>query len=1117
MSQDPSTSDLPGGEDVNPWGPCPAKPGLEEEEGGGLSGRGRGRRDSAVTYICSRRAPLVHQQSNQSLRQCTAAGHEEEGAAGRLEAGCAPRSVAALSSQRGARTMAGKPLKKSPMPGVSIRQLVEDVPEGCSMPDFKQKPITLALQEAETREEAVRGGKHAIFRAVVCGEPRPEVHWHCSKGDLSNSGKYQISYSPGSKEHINHLTSLDTDLHRCTAVNTYGENGVTWPPLPAAREDGKKNRKRHKEPQEDASSRGLPWPLTCPARSPGPRLPPSRRRGAGVAATDDADRKDHEQTCLKHGIIVDFRGMRRRLPQYINASSNLRHIKVNKEGVATFDLELDLKSSENKLYLYKEGEMAPWGFDSQTKHCLQHLGKHYQFQIRDLRPEDAGIYRVRVQDAAVSSTELEASAVLPRVVVPLAGARCEEQGDAVLEGTVSGPCPSATWRFRPRPLRRSDRYEVLVSTDGLTHQLLVRRACFSDMGLYSLGAKLHASSAWLVVEAGKDKSLLTASADHQQQVQRAQSPEDSRSIRDDGGRLREQDPTGSSLQGAGLASGLTAGPDRGGLGGHGYTLMGDEEAADSAWGPRPARKGFLEEGGRVTPLGEQALNTALVTMMAQGGREPWGLVVLVAESPLGPLGEQSLRKGVVTGTAQSRKAGKEGRSDVHGQRTDATWSPGSRHKPGAGGFSEEARGPTGHFSQGLADLEVQRGEAAVLSCTLTSDLGPGAWFKDGVKLSAQDGVAFEQDGLAHRVLIAHAEGTQAGRYSFVAGDQQSEATLTVHDPPVIAPDMTAKLREPLVVKAGKPVTMKVRFQSCLPVQATWSKDGAEVAGDNGRGAQVAVGDSFTRLCLPSASRKDCGQYSVTLRSKGGSVQAELTLRVLDKPQPPQGPLEVQDGHGAGVCLCWRPPRDDGGQALQHYVVERRQAGLSTWLKVGEPPADSTTFTDAQAEQGKKYSFRVRAVTAEGPGEALESEEVLVAPEVLPGPPPPPAILSASSQSITLSWTAPRGPGSAHILGYLIEKRKKGRNTWVAVNKQPVPEKKWTVLDLRQGCQYEFRVTAVAPSGPGEPGPPSDAVFARDPMSERSANPGEGGGSGVSRPGRSRRRHQDGWGIKVERP
>ncbi|CAN0572355.1 unnamed protein product [Rangifer tarandus platyrhynchus] len=446
-----------------------------------------------------------------------------------------------------------------------------------------------------------------------------------------------------------------------------------------------------------------------------------------------------------------------------------------------------------------------------------------------------------------------------------------------------------------------------------------------------------------------------------------------------------------------------------------------------------------------------------------------------------PGGEDTGYPGEPPSHLGSSRADRDGGSDAYGRRRDATLSPRSRRKPGTGGFSEDARGPTGHFSQGLADVEVERGEAAVLSCTLIRDLGPGAWFKDGVKLSAQDGLALEQDGLAHRLVIAQADGTRAGRYSFAAGGQQSEATLTVHDPPVIAPDVSAKLREPLVVKAGKPVTMKVPFQSCLPVQATWRKDGEEVAGGSGRGAQVAVGDGFTRLCLPSASRQDRGQYSVTLRSQGGSTQAELTLQVLDKPQPPQGPLEVQDGHGAGVHLRWRPPKDDGGRALEQYVVERRQAGRSTWLKVGEPRSDSTSFTDAHTEQGKKYAYRVRAVTAEGPSEALESEEVLVAPEARPGPPSPPSILSASSQGVTLAWTAPRGPGSAHILGYLVEKRKKGSSAWAAVTQKPVPEKKWTVGDLQQGWQYEFRVTAVAPSGRGEPGPPSEAVFARDPM------------------------------------
>ncbi|XP_030158885.1 immunoglobulin-like and fibronectin type III domain-containing protein 1 [Lynx canadensis] len=844
--------------------------------------------------------------------------------------------------------MAGKPLKKSRLHGVSIRQLVEDIPEGFSTPDFQQKPVPMALQE----------GKNAIFRAVVCGEPRPKVHWQCTKGNLSNSSKYEISSAPGSKEHvlqINKLTGEDTDVYRCTAVNMYGEATCSTR-LMVIEVGFRKNRKRHKEPQEDLRKELMDYRNLLKKRAPPPtKKKPNLEQVWQLLMT--ADRKDYERICLKYGI-VDYRGMLRKLremrkehedkmAQYVNAISNLRHIKVSKEGVATFDLELDLKYSGSKIYLYKDGEMIPYGFDNQFKHCLRQLGKRYHFQIRDLHPEDAGIYQVKVEDVEIFSTELDASAIPARVVVPLAEAHCEEQGDAVFECVLSNPCPNATWNFRHRPLQLSNKYEVSVSPDGLTHRLVVRGAHFSDMGLYSLGTGFHSSSAWLVVEAGKDKGLTTTSDYHQ---------------------------------------------------------------------------------------------------------------------------------------LQSRRGGKDGRSDIYGQGRDATPSTRSRSKRGTDAFSKEAQGPMSYFSKSLVDLEVQQGEAAVLSCTLTRDLGPGAWFKDGVKLSAQDGVTFEQDGLVHSLLIAHVQGPQAGRYTFVAGNQRSEATLSVHDRPVIAPDVTEKLREPLVVKAGKPVTVKIPFQSHLPVQAAWKKDGAELVGSgSSRGVQLALGDGFTRLCLPSAGRKDRGQYSVTLRSEGGSVQAELTLQVIDKPQPPQGPLEAQDCQGAGVCLHWRPPQDDGGRALEHYVVERRQAGRSTWLKVGEPPTGTTTFTDTHVEQGKKYTFRVRAVTSEGPGEALESTEVLVAPEALPGPPSTPAIQSASSQGITLTWTAPRGPGSAHILGYLIEKRKKGSNTWTAVNAQPVPGRKWTVVDMRQGCQYQFRVTAVAPSGPGEPGPPSDAVFARDPM------------------------------------
>ncbi|XP_016067059.1 PREDICTED: immunoglobulin-like and fibronectin type III domain-containing protein 1 [Miniopterus natalensis] len=2163
-----------------------------------------------------------------------------------------PSLQAAIKALPGA--LAGKPLKKH---GVTTRQLVDKVPEGCSLPDFEQKPVTMALAE----------GRNAILRAVVCGEPRPEVRWQSSKGDLSNSSKYQIFSAPGSKEHalqINKLTGEDTDQYRCWAVNLYGE-AVCSARLTVIEVGFRKKRKRNTEPQEDLSKELMDLRKMLKKRAPPPKKKMDPEQVWQLLMT--ADRKDYERLCMKYGI-ADFRGMLRklermrreredRMAQYIHSVSNTKHIKVTKEGVAFFELDLDLKDPESNVYLYKDGEMVPYSSDSQAKRSVRRLGKHYHFQIQDLWPEDAGIYQVRVEEAEVFSTELEASAIPPRVVVPLCEARCEEQADAAFECVLSNPCPNATWHFKHRPLQPSDKYEVSMSPDGLTHQLVVKGARLSDMGPYSLDTGLHISSAWLVVETGQDKGLLTTNADHQVQVPGAPTSEaeEARGASSKWSQRRQQGPTGDALEGARPASGLqlTASPDRGGLGGHGYSLTGHEGATDAAWGPGQARKGLLEadgdtatlpednqlhregdwdtslpgrphaqgegagsglglteshqpDGGRdsdgdrrgrpagaweagsqhpvvgglvgsgegqehrgdngsqldrysqdqlwgaqlgdgtgmralqglqagpagfgsegeslekslqgslgqvgrgdglsqdrgsgaawgawgsgaglgesgdssvagvsgalespegrgssseagrspeiwgsqgrgdddhgdtrgfrgpgqspgQTPAGKsfgdpsisggrelllghggpegsrqeagdrgpgesggkggsyktspggpggpggwgregqgtvRALGEAgdgrslqysqggtagqrgageagrmeagstgpwddagsslrpagahpgpgelgfgggrggaggtqvpgligsgqggdasshrLIGAPGQGAQGPWGTQGGVdgaggpgatgsgsdfwngtvnsregqpggetgreaglvgsrygegsgylrgigpesgvgygdgsgapgdkgsarstgapggagseegaayrdssrvpgalwsenqdghgpgrrgtetpaglksgtggpegglvneagmgpetwdtsrgrgnagpggghlsnsglgspgtvgsggkgglgpsatvgavgeghvgaepggsgriqpwgstgdgggfgapgakgafgeggcedgsgglgaakpdslraggkasdqdgtrgpgagapragweesrspkAQAPdagagsnsqrscgsgselglgdgagipgsqliggktasggvsrglgpggMGPEGEAGLRDGLGglggmgsgseaghrkdlgapegigsgaqtghrdalggsggmgsgrrggsgdigpegekgygdgsgscgvagslasvgqeggprgreaeghgsgygaasegsyggtsskrgrgpglvngagpgegsgmpgvgsaadgqgsrvglggsansgtpgapgdrgapsgecrsadkgtgvgasgrldgreavegdawagtaglgsrhegdfgkagagtagrggaagqggpgpqgaegsllggggvagtsgTGTGQvldggrmpgqrgkstsesadgpgvhcarapgqkdqgserghagarsqapgsrvedatfdgsqeglegsrgrtraagqgeargrqglglleskgsgpgrdrtagardldgawnglegsfgskdsgdrsggiggsggqlsrgqrgergppeaennkaqgpralkedkgqgeaesgrsdgrsgpcscrlqtrsgakagaaerrtldeargrgqrpdredtehsgetlhedgsweppshlgSRRGGTGGRLDDGGQGKDASRSPRSRRKPGTGDFFEEARGPTGHFSRGLADTEAQLGEAVVLSCILSRDLGPGAWFKDGVKLSTQDGLVIQQDGLMHRLLLEHVQETQAGRYSFVAGEQESKATLTIRDPPIIDPDVAKSLKEPLVVKAGKPLTVKIAFQSRLPVQATWTKDGAEVDGASGRGAQAALGDGFTRLCVPSATRKDGGLYSVTLRSKGGSAQAEVTLQVIDKPQPPQGPLEVQDCRGSGVSLSWRPPRDDGGRAVEHYIVERRQAGRSTWLKVGEPPAGSTSFTDAQVEQGKKYAFRVRAVTSEGPGEALESEEVLVAPEARPGPPSAPAIQSASSKCITLTWTAPRGPGSAHILGYLLDKRKKGSNTWTAVTEQPVLERRWTVTDLRPDCQYEFRVTAVAPSGPGQPGPPSDAVFARDPM------------------------------------
>lgn len=37
----------------------------------------------------------------------------------------------------------------------------------------------------------------------------------------------------------------------------------------------------------------------------------------------------------------------------------------------------------------------------------------------------------------------------------------------------------------------------------------------------------------------------------------------------------------------------------------------------------------------------------------------------------------------------------------------------------------------------------------------------------------------------------------------------------------------------------------------------------------------------------------------------------------------------------GCELAWRPPEDDGGADISHYVVEKQDANTGRWMPVGE--------------------------------------------------------------------------------------------------------------------------------------------------------------------------------------
>lgn len=120
------------------------------------------------------------------------------------------------------------------------------------------------------------------------------------------------------------------------------------------------------------------------------------------------------------------------------------------------------------------------------------------------------------------------------------------------------------------------------------------------------------------------------------------------------------------------------------------------------------------------------------------------------------------------------------------------------------------------------------------------------------------------------------------------------------------------------------------------------------------------------------------------------------------------------------------------------------------------------------------------------------------------------MVSTHDDCIKVCWESPSKRGGSRILGYILEKRKKGSNLWNVVNAmdEPIkglhflftatqsdpdqnpdvlyvsvisfPEKTYTVTDVVAGMEYEFRVTAINISGAGEFSSPSEFVFARDP-------------------------------------
>ncbi len=154
-----------------------------------------------------------------------------------------------------------------------------------------------------------------------------------------------------------------------------------------------------------------------------------------------------------------------------------------------------------------------------------------------------------------------------------------------------------------------------------------------------------------------------------------------------------------------------------------------------------------------------------------------------------------------------------------------------------------------------------------------------------------------------------------------------------------------------------------------------------------------------------------------------------------------------------VTLTWTVPATDGGSPITTYQVSKDNG--ESWTDVGL----DTSYTFTGLTNGTEYTFKVRAVNSEGPGEAAS----ITAVPIMTYPPDAPQNFTATPgyRQAVLSWDPPASDGGTPIIKYQLSKD--NGESWTDVHKDLTT---YTFINLTNGIEYTFKVRAVNNKGPG---------------------------------------------------
>ena len=165
-------------------------------------------------------------------------------------------------------------------------------------------------------------------------------------------------------------------------------------------------------------------------------------------------------------------------------------------------------------------------------------------------------------------------------------------------------------------------------------------------------------------------------------------------------------------------------------------------------------------------------------------------------------------------------------------------------------------------------------------------------------------------------------------------------------------------------------------------------------------------------------------YFYRVRATNGTIDSDYSntpsaVTLLDAPAAPSG-LTITSLVSNKVTLSWT----DNANNETGFKIQRKTGVTGTYVQIGTPGANVTTYADGTVTDGTLYYYRVSATNATGDS-AFSNEASGTTPLAKPTNATATAV---SSSQINLTWT----DNSASETGYKIERKVTANGTFAQI-------------------------------------------------------------------------------------